>query len=61
MAITPKRPLTPEEKNMILQGDGRICFASRHAIPEKELLYYGHIKAFTLGGQSELDNIAPNR
>jgi hypothetical protein len=59
MAITLKRQLTPEEKNIILQRHGRICFATGHAIPEAESLHYDHIKAFTLGGQSELDNIAP--
>ena len=59
MAITLKRQLTPEEKNIILQRHGRICFATGHAIPEEESLHYDHIKAFALGGQSELDNIAP--
>lgn len=59
MAITLKRQLTPEEKNIILQRHGRICFATGHAIPEEESLHYDHIKAFALNGQSELDNIAP--
>ena len=59
MAITLKRQLTPEEKNIILQRHGRICFATGHAIGEEESLHYDHIKAFALGGQSELDNIAP--
>ena len=30
-----------------------------HAIPEEESLHYDHIKAFTLGGQEQMDNIAP--
>jgi hypothetical protein len=40
MAITLKRQLTPEEKNIILQRHGRICFATGHAIPEEESLHY---------------------
>lgn len=59
MAITLKRQLTPEEKNTILQRHGRVCFATGHAIPQEESIHYDHIKAFALGGQSELDNIAP--
>jgi hypothetical protein len=36
MAITLKRQHTPEEKNIILQRQGRECFATGHAIPEQE-------------------------
>src|SRR5437870_5396867 len=59
MAITLKRQLTPEEKEIILQRHGRVCFATGHAIPEQESLHFDHIMAFALGGRSELDNIAP--
>jgi hypothetical protein len=39
MAITLKRQLTPDEKNIILQRHGRICFATGHAIPEQESIH----------------------
>jgi len=59
MAITLKRQLTPEEKSIILQRHGRVCFATGHAIPEQDSLHFDHIHAFALGGRSEVDNIAP--
>lgn len=59
MAITLKRQLTPEEKTVILQRHGRVCFATGHAIANEESLHFDHIRAFELGGRSELDNIAP--
>lgn len=59
MAITLKRQLTPEEKETILSRHGRQCFATGHAIPEGESLHFDHIRAYALGGQSEVDNIAP--
>ncbi len=59
MVITLKRQLTPEEKGIILQRHGRVCFATGHAIPEEESLHFDHIMAFALGGRSEIDNIAP--
>src|ERR1039457_3608596 len=59
MAITLKRQLTPEEKTIILQRHGRVCFATGHTIPEQDSLHFDHILAFALGGRSELDNIAP--
>lgn len=59
MAITLKRQLTPDEKTIILQRHGRVCFATGHTIPEQDSLHFDHILAFALGGRSELDNIAP--
>lgn len=59
MAITLKRQLNDDEKLVILQQHGRKCFANGHAIPEGESLQFDHIRAFSLGGASELDNIAP--
>ena len=59
MAITLKRQLTPEEKDIIIQRHGRVCFATGHAIADEEKLHFDHILAFALGGRSELDNIAP--
>jgi|GEM_PF-592877 len=59
MAITLKRQLNDEEKAIIIQRFGRKCFATGHGIAEGEKLQFDHIRAFALGGQSELENIAP--
>src|SRR2546423_14578825 len=59
MAITLKRQLNDEEKSRILQQHGRICFATGHAIADGDSLHFDHIHAFSGGGLSELDNIAP--
>ena len=59
MSITLKRQLNDEEKKIILQQHGRVCFANGHAIPDGEQLQFDHIRAFSTGGASELDNIAP--
>ncbi len=59
MAITLKRQLDENEKQIILKRHGRVCFATGHAIPQTDSLHFDHIRAFALDGQSELDNIAP--
>jgi len=59
MAITLKRQLDDNEKNIILKRHGRICFATGHKISDEDKVHFDHIKAYSLGGQSELDNIAP--
>jgi 5-methylcytosine-specific restriction endonuclease McrA len=59
MAITLKRQLNDDEKQTVLKTHGRMCFANGHPIPEGESIQFDHIKAFSLGGPSELDNIAP--
>lgn len=59
MAITLKRQLTDEEKATILGIHGRKCFATGHTIPDGDPLHFDHVKAFALGGQSQVDNIAP--
>ena len=59
MAITLKRQLNDEEKQVILKRHGRKCFATGHIIPDVEKVHFDHIKAYSLGGASELDNIAP--
>lgn len=59
MAITLNRQISDEEKQIILERYGRKCFATGHAIPDTETVHYDHIHAFTKGGASLLDNIAP--
>ncbi|MBS3909581.1 MAG: HNH endonuclease [Actinobacteria bacterium] len=59
MAITLKRQIDDEEKQIILKRHGRKCFATGHDIPATESVHFDHIRAFALGGESALDNIAP--
>jgi hypothetical protein len=59
MAILLKRQLTDAEKGEILKQHGRKCFANGHEIPPDEPLHFDHIKAYSLGFASELENIAP--
>jgi 5-methylcytosine-specific restriction endonuclease McrA len=59
VVATLKRQLTDEEKAIILQRFGRRCYANGHAIPDDEELQYDHIHAHGLGGDSELNDIAP--
>jgi hypothetical protein len=59
MSVTLKRQLNDDEKKHILKVHGRKCFAMGHAIPDGETLHFDHIRAFSLDGASELDNIAP--
>jgi len=59
MAITLKRQIDGDDKKIILRRHGRKCFATGHAIPESEPIHFDHIVAFSRGGPSELDNIAP--
>jgi hypothetical protein len=59
MVATLKRQLTDEEKAVILQRFGPHCYANGHTIPDDEPVQYDHIHAHGLGGDSELNNIAP--
>ncbi len=59
MSILLKRQLNDEEKELVLNSHGRKCFANGHTIPEGEPIQFDHLKAYSLGGASELDNIAP--
>ena len=59
MAIMMKRQLNPAEKEEILKKFGRVCYATGHLIPEGEEIHFDHIKAYSTGGPTELNNIAP--
>ena len=59
MAITLRRQISDEEKERIIEIHGRTCFATGHNIPDNESLHFDHIKAFSSGGASDIDNIAP--
>ena len=57
--MTRRRQLTDSEKKQILQQHGRRCFIDGAPISEGELVEFHHIKAFSRGGPTILDNIAP--
>lgn len=59
MAVTLKRQIDDSDKVLILAQHGRRCFATGHLIPEGEPVQFDHIRAYAMGGASELDNIAP--
>jgi len=59
MVATLKRQLSDEEKTVILSRYGRCCFSNGHAIPDDDQVQFDHIHAHGLGGDSELNNIAP--
>ncbi|MDR0603515.1 MAG: HNH endonuclease [Bacteroidales bacterium] len=54
-----KRQLNDAEKDEILEKFGRICYATGHKIPDGEEIHFDHIKAYSTGGPTELNNIAP--
>lgn len=59
MAILLRRQISEDEKNKIIQRFGRFCYATGHEISEDESIHFDHIKAFSSGGASEIDNVAP--
>ena len=59
MAIILQRQITDEEKAQIIEKFGRICYATGHNIPDSDEIHFDHIRAFSIDGASEIDNIAP--
>ena len=59
MAITLGRQLTDGEKTRVLQQHGRRCFATGHEIGPEESIQFDHIRAFSTGGPTDINNIAP--
>ncbi|MFH1943250.1 MAG: HNH endonuclease signature motif containing protein, partial [bacterium] len=54
-----KRQLNDDEKRKVLEKHGRRCFVDGEPITEEEPVEYHHIKPFSKGGPTNLDNIAP--
>lgn len=54
-----KRQLTEQEKEKVLEKHGRVCFVDGAPIPEDEKIEFHHIEAWSKGGLSTPDNIAP--
>jgi len=59
MAIMMKRQLNNAEKDEIIRKFGRICYATGHKIPEGEEVHFDHIRAYSTGGPTDFNNIAP--
>ncbi len=59
MAITLKRQISEDEKKIILEKFGHICYATGHTIADEDNIQFDHIRAFADNGVSEIDNIAP--
>ena len=59
MTTTIRRQLSEEEKQVVLERHGRICYATGHPIEEGERLHFDHIKALYRGGSTDVNNIAP--
>ena len=57
--MAEKRQLTETEKQKVLGQHGRRCFIDGEPIPEDEIIEFHHIKPFSSGGPTSLDNIAP--
>jgi hypothetical protein len=54
-----KRTLTESEKEQVIKQHGRRCFVDGEPISEEETLEFHHIKPFSEGGPTTIDNIAP--
>lgn len=59
MAVTLTRQISDDEKKIILERFGKICYATGHEIKDDSDIQYDHIKAYSDKGASEIDNIAP--
>jgi len=54
-----KRQLNDEEKKRVLEEHGRRCFVDGEPIADEEPIEFHHIRPFSKGGLTTLDNIAP--
>ena len=59
MSSTLRRQLSENDQKVILERHGRVCYATGHEIPTEESLQFDHIRAFSVGGHTVLNNIAP--
>lgn len=57
--MAERRQLSDHEKQEVLEQHGRRCFIDGEPIPEEQAIEFHHIKPFSLGGRTTLDNIAP--
>jgi len=59
MSTLLKRQLNSDEKAVVLRRHGRAWFANGHEGPEGEAMHFDHIHAYSSGGETSLNNIAP--
>ena len=59
MANTLGRQLSDNEKAIVLAQHGRVCFATGHTLADDETVQFDHIQAFSTGGATDTNNIAP--
>lgn len=59
MSVTLRRQLNDDEKAQILKMHGRRDFATGLPIPDGDEVQYDHIHAWSEGGDTDLNNIAP--
>lgn len=57
--MSERRQLSETEKHKILEQHGRRCFVDGEPISDDESVEFHHIKSFSSGGATTLDNIAP--
>ncbi len=53
------RQISESEKQEVLEKHGRRCFVDAEPIPEEDTVEFHHIKPFSEGGPTNIDNIAP--
>ncbi|MFA5032296.1 MAG: HNH endonuclease signature motif containing protein [bacterium] len=54
-----KRQITEQEKAMVLSHHGNRCFIDGAPFEDDEVIDFHHIKPYSRGGQTNIDNIAP--
>ena len=57
--MAERRQISEVEKQKILEKHGRTCFVDGAPIPDAEPVEFHHIRPFSEGGSTSLDNIAP--
>ena len=57
--MVEKRQLNDEEKKRVLEEHGRRCFVDGEPIDEEDPIEFHHIKPFSKGGLTAMDNVAP--
>ena len=57
--MTDKRQISDSEKREVLEKHGRRCFVDGAPISEDDPIEFHHIKPYSKGGTTSIDNIAP--
>lgn len=57
--MVEKRQISEAEKQNVITTHGRRCFIDGEPIPDDEPIEFHHIRPFSFGGPTSVDNIAP--